>query len=275
MDALASLIDIVGLDVRHQHEVRSSRSDWTVQVGPTSSHVWIASRYLAELWVDRSGDLDVVRPGGAVLVAPTGRLVIGTGPGPGAPPVVDPGEDLFSSTGVHLGSAVFGALAREALPLGPFTRTVPHGCPSEDVVRALSHLGALTGVRWASQQRDALARVVVCSVLRQEPPAFLRNGSLADVIGALLAADARTPTTAVLRGARVSERTVRRRFAETIGCSPDEFRRWHRSLLVRAALGAGTPARAVAAEYGFADVASMRRALGRVVAPGEHALDGR
>ncbi|WP_181429185.1 helix-turn-helix domain-containing protein [Curtobacterium sp. MCSS17_008] len=64
-----------------------------------------------------------------------------------------------------------------------------------------------------------------------------------------------------------SRRTAERRFRESRGRTPDEFRRWYRSLRVRRALLEGEDEREVARRFGFATVGSLRRALDRARPP--------
>ncbi len=136
------------------------------------------------------------------------------------------------------------------------------------MLRALGHLDSLTASRRTDAQRNALARTVVLTVLRDEQPAFLADGSLTRCIDALFTAErSRTTGDIVADTMRCSRRTAERRFRESTGRTPDELRRWYRSLHVRRALLDGGDEREVALRFGFATVGSLRRSLSRAQPP--------
>jgi AraC-like DNA-binding protein len=264
-DALRALVDAVGLDVRYGTEVLADDAVWTLDLEDTGDHVWVASAR-SEVWLRRDDDVWVVAPGTAALAAPGAGMTIGTGPDRSPPPTAD--DPWCIPTGVHLGTASFGPLVHEALGLPALLHTEPPEAPHEDVVLALAHLASLVGGRWRASRRDALARVVVTSVLGDNPPAFLTDASLTRCIDRLLEAPGPVSIDELRRGTGMSASTVRRRFRATTGCSPDELRRWFRSLAVRAELAAddADPA-ALATRAGFSTTSSMRRSLRRVRAP--------
>lgn len=170
-DALGLLLDAVGLTVGYDHEVAADSPAWTLSLRPAAGYRWIASSSRTTVWVGSGHEVDVLRPGSALLVRADEGVRIGTRPEPDPPPTGSP-VDPFSLTGVHLGTVGFGALAPEALPLPRAVRTRPLDAPSDDVLRSLGHLEALTGARWSSTQRDTLARTIVVAVLRDNPPVF-------------------------------------------------------------------------------------------------------
>ncbi|WIB78545.1 AraC family transcriptional regulator [Curtobacterium sp. MCPF17_002] len=267
-DALRALVDAAGLEARYGHEVHSDEQEWTLDLEAGEAHVWVASSTHVEAWVTCGDRLELVRPGTAALFTHRGTATIGTGPERRPPPTT--GDDLFSSTGVHIGSAAFGTLAHETLGRSDFLRTQPPDAPSDGMIRALGLLGLLTNGRWHAAERDALARVVVLGVLRDNPPAFLADNGLARCIDRLSEAGDGPSTDELLDLTTGSAASLRRRFRAATGCSPDQLRRWFRSLPVRRALEAGTDRRLVAARFGFSTVRSMDRALGRVRAPEPH-----
>jgi len=135
---------------------------------------------------------------------------------------------LFADTGVVVGSATLGPFAAEVLALPPIATTQPAGFPSADVVLALRHVGHLDGGRWHGVQQDALARLVVTTVLHDNPPPFLRDNSLARVLDRLFDATGGHSTADLLDGVRMSARTLERRCTETTGCTPAQLGRWFR-----------------------------------------------
>jgi len=312
-DALAALLDVVGLDVRYDREVSSADGDWALDLPPSHGLRWVASSTHTTVWVAWHGGAELVRPGSALLVPASGtgarsgtgtgtgsRSRAGTGAGAGAAvctgvrvgtargplPAPDGAPlDPFHATGVHVGSVRAGPLADEALDLTRPLRTRPVDALSEDVVRALAHVEALTGQRWATAQRDTLARAVVIAVLRDEPPAYLTDNGLLRCIDALFAdtgtcggtgsgpgpgsgsSAARSVADLLRTTVRGSRRTAERRFRATTGCTPDALRRWFLSLGIRRALDDGRDEESVATAFGFARASSMRRALARVTPP--------
>lgn len=131
-DALRALIDAVGLQVGPGTEVRSDDEAWTLDVEPTGTHVWVATRSRS-VWIRRGDDIAIV----------------------------------------DVGTATLGPLADEVLALPPVATTGPPGAPSPDVGLALRHVGHLDGGRWHGAQQQALARLVVTTVLRDNPPPML------------------------------------------------------------------------------------------------------
>lgn len=267
MDALACLLDTVGLDVRHGHEVVSSAPDWTLDLGARDGYVWVAPRRTT-VWVRSGCEYDVVRAGSALLVrAADDPVSVSTGPDHHEPPHGSL-SDPFDATGVHHGTATFGPLASEALQLPETLRTRPLDALSDDVLRALDHLGSVTAAHRAAAHRDSLARTVVLTVLRDEQPAFLVDGSLTWCIDTLFTAEQSRATGDIVAATlRCSRRTAERRFRESTGRTPDELRRWYRSLQVRRALLDGEEEHLVANRFGFATVGSLRRALDRARPP--------
>lgn len=264
-DALSTLIDAAGLDVRYGHEVLSDDDHWTLDLDTSAGSVWIASSAFTDVWVQHGERVEFIRPGTAAVFGPQWPLVIGTDLDRAPPPTSDGG--FSGPTGVHTGMATFGPFGAEAFPLPSFARTRPLHTPRDDVVRALGHIETMSGAPWREALRDTLATVVVTAVLRDNPPAFLTDNSIARCIDRLADAESPVPIDELRRGTRVSASTIRRRFRATTGCSPDELRRWFRSLPVRKALAEGTDAETVADRFGFSTVSSMRRALARVRPP--------
>lgn len=266
MDALACLLDTVGLDVRDGRAIVSATPDWTLDLGTSDGYVWVASRETT-VWVWSGPDHEVVRAGSALLVRAAAPITIGTNPDRHEPPDGSP-TDPFDATGVHLGTARFGPLAAEALHLPDNLRTRPRDALSDDVLRTLGHLDSLTAAPRASAHRDALARTIVLTVLRDEQPPFLADGSIARCADALFTAEwSRTTGDVVSATMRCSRRTAERRFRESTGRTPDELRRWYRSLQVRQALLDGADEHEVARRFAFASVGSLRRALARARPP--------
>lgn len=275
-DALRALIGAVGLVVGSGAEIRSDDDRWTMDLHTTGTHVWVATLHTA-IWSHRGDGATALEAGGAALVERHRMLSIGTdadrsGPPQVAPQYEFPHEALFSSTGVHTGTATLGPLADEALALPSLATTQPPGAPAPDVVLALRHIGHLDGGRWHGAQQDALARLVVTTVLRDNPPPMLGDNSVARVLDRLFDGAVRHTTVELLDGVRMSERTFERRCAATTGRTPAQLGRWFRSLAVRTALADGAAPAQVAQRFGFSTTASMRRALRRVVPPETHVL---
>ncbi|WFR68493.1 helix-turn-helix domain-containing protein [Curtobacterium flaccumfaciens] len=263
-DALRALVDAAQLRVGYDHEVHSD-DERTLDLGQSTDGVWIASSSRTDVWVRHDTDVALVRRGTAALFAPHDALTIGTDLDRAPPP--RPGGDCFSATGVHVGTASFGPLAGEVFPLPSVAGTEPLDAPHADVIRTLGHLESLCGARWRAAHRDALTSTIVLTVLRDNPPSFLADNSIARCIDRLVDADAPVSIDDLRRGTNVSASTIRRRFRATTGCSPDQVRRWFRSLPVRTALAEGTAPAAVASRFGFSTAGSMWRALERVRAP--------
>lgn len=254
--------------MRYDYEVQSDDDQWTLDLDPSESSVWVACSSGTDVWIRQGEHVDLVRQGTAALCGSQGALTIGTDLDRAPPPSSDGG--FFGPTGVHTGTATFGPFGDEAFPLPRFVRTHPLDAPHDDVLRALGHIETMSGAPWCDALRDTLAEALVTAVLRDNPPAFLADRSIARCIDRLVDAEAPVPIDELRRGTRVSASTVRRRFRATTGCSPDELRRWFRSLPVRAALADGADAETVATRFGYSTVSSMRRALGRVRAPDTH-----
>ena len=267
-DAFRALVDAADLRVTYGYEVCSDDTDWTLDLDVPAGSVWIASAWSTIVWVTDGDRVEVVHPGTAALFSPGGTATIGTSPDRHPPPI--PGDDIFSATGVFLGTATSGPLAHEVLEYpgsAEFLRTRPRDAPSDDVLRTLDHLTLLTGGRWHAAGRDALARLVVLSVLLDNPPSFLADGSLARCIDRLSEPGDPPSTDELLGLTSGSITTLRRRFRTATGCTPEQLRRWFRSLPVRRALAEGVDQQHAAERFGFSTVSSMRRALTRVRAP--------
>lgn len=224
-DSLRALIDAVGLQVGPGTEVRSDDEAWTLDVEPTGTHVWVATRSRS-VWIRRGDDIAIV----------------------------------------DVGTATLGPLADEVLALPPVATTGPPGAPSPDVGLALRHVGHLDGGRWHGAQQQALARLVVTTVLRDTPPMLGDNG-LARILDRLFDPAGPSSPQALLVGVRMSERTLERRCAAATGRSPAQLGRWYRSLAVRSALTRGDRPSDVATRFGFSTTSSMWRALERVRPP--------
>lgn len=272
-DALRTLIGAVGLDVAHTAELEAdSGSAWTHRF-PTDRdhHVWVATRS-QPVWVGRGEERERLERGTAALLAPGAAAWVGTDQHPHPPPTVSgtcPDWGLGVAmvlTGVHHGTAAFGPLMPEALALPDCCTTVWRPDPGDDLRRTLEHLDEQGHRRWPGPYQDALARILVLTVLSAWRPPVLRDNSLTRAVNAIADLEATTPPTvpelAALAG--VSPSTLLRRFRATTGLTPDEFTRWFRTLPVRAALSAGTPPDRVAADHGYPSVAAMRRVLRRV-----------
>jgi AraC-like DNA-binding protein len=270
-DALRALIDAVGLQVGPGTEVRSDDETWTLDVEPTGTHAWVATRSRS-VWIRRGDDIAIVDAGTAALVEGHATITISTGPERSGPPHVAetyafPHEALFALTGVLVGAATLGPLADEVLALPPVATTGPPGAPSPDVGLALRHVGHLDGGRWHGAQQQALARLVVTTVLRDNPPPMLGDNGLARVLDRLFDPLGQPSVGALLAGIDMSERTLERRCVAATGCSPAQLGRWYRSLSIRNALARGDRPREVAARFGFSTTSSMWRALTRVRPP--------
>jgi AraC-like DNA-binding protein len=270
-DALRALINAVGLQVGPGSEVLSDDETWTLDVEPTGTHVWVATRSRS-VWIRRGDDIAIVDAGTAALVEGHATITLSTGPGRSGPPRVADAytydhEALFALTGVLVGTATLGPLADEVLALPPVASTRPPGAPSPDVGLALRHVGHLDGGRWHGAQQQALARLVVTTVLRDNPPPMLGDNGLARVLDRLFDPAGQPSLQALLVGVRMSERTLERRCVAATGCSPAQLGRWYRSLAVRSALNSGGRPSDVATRFGFSTTSSMRRALERVRPP--------
>jgi hypothetical protein len=106
-DALRALIDAVGLQVGPGAEVRSDDETWTLDVEPTGTHAWVATRSRS-VWIRRGDDIAIVDAGTAALVEGQATITISTGPERSGPPDVAetyafPHEALFALTGVIVG----------------------------------------------------------------------------------------------------------------------------------------------------------------------------
>jgi AraC-like DNA-binding protein len=270
-DALRALIEAVGLQVGPGSEVLSDDQTWTLDVEPTGTHVWVATRSRS-VWIRRGADIAIVDAGTAALVEGHATITLSTGPGRSGPPRVADTytydhEALFALTGVLTGTATIGPLADEVLALPPVASTRPPGAPSPDVGLALRHVGHLDGGRWHGAQQQALARLVVTTVLRDNPPPMLGDNGLARVLDRLFDPAGQPSVRALLAGIDLSERTLERRCVAATGCSPAQLGRWYRSLAVRSALTGGDRPSDVATRFGFSTTSSMRRALERVRPP--------
>ncbi len=270
-DALRALVDAVGLDVGPGTEVLSDDESWTLDVDAAGEHVWVATRS-RPLWLRRGEDIACVDAGAAALVGPHPGITVSTGSHRSGPPRVADTyeydhEALFAHTGVLVGAASLGPFVDEVLALPPIATTGPPGAPSPDVVLALRHVAHLDGGRWHGAQRQALARLVVTTVLRDNPPPMLGDNGLARVLDRLFDPAGQPSVRALLDGIDMSERTLERRCAAATGCTPAQLGRWYRSLAIRNALARGDPPAEVAAHSGFSTTSSMRRALARVRPP--------
>ncbi|PZF33720.1 helix-turn-helix domain-containing protein [Curtobacterium sp. MCPF17_051] len=270
-DALRALIDAVGLQVGPGTEVRSDDEAWTLDVEPTGTRVWVATRSRS-VWIRRGHDIAIVDAGTAALVEGHATITISTGPERSGPPdaaatYAFPHEALFALTGVLVGAATLGPLADEVLALPAIATTGPPGAPSPDVGLALRHVGHLDGGRWHGAQQQPLARLVVTPVLRDNPPPMLGDNGLARVLDRLFDPAGQPSVREILVGIDMSERTLERRCVAATGCSPAQLGRWYRSLAVRSALSRGDRPSDVATRFGFSTTSSMRRALERVRPP--------
>ncbi|WP_434770383.1 helix-turn-helix domain-containing protein [Curtobacterium flaccumfaciens] len=270
-DALRALINAVGLQVGPGTEVRSDDEAWTLHVEPTGTHAWVATRSRS-VWIRRGDDIAIVDAGTAALVEGHTTITISTAPERSGPPQAAetyafPHEALFALTGVLVGTATLGPLADEVLALPPLASTGPPGAPSPDVGLALRHVGHLDGGKWHGAQQQALARLVVMTVLRDNPPPMLGDNSLARVLDRLFDPAGQPSVRELLVGIDMSERTLERRCVAATGCSPAQLGRWYRSLAVRSALSRGGRPSDVATRFGFSTTSSMRRALERVRPP--------
>lgn len=267
-DALQALIDVARLECRFGREVYSSHPEWTLPLSSTAS-TWVVTLDRPVV-LQRAGSSWVLYPGCAALLRGGPEAAVGTSIAWNDPPEdLDP--DWPGVTGVLLGTASFGPLADEALARPDQLETRPPGVAVPPIVEAMRQVPALPQ-RWGRVQTDALAGVVVTTLLRHNPPPVLAaDNSLGAVLDVLFDPD--RPTVRMddlLAVTRMSERTMRRRFLAAAGCSSTPLGRWYRSLRIRAALGDGTDEVAVATQNGYASVAAMRRALANVSPPTGH-----
>lgn len=272
-DALRALIGAVGLDVTHTAELEADPGSARTLRFPTDRvhHVWVATRS-QPVWVGRGEERERLERGTAALLAPGAAAWIGTDQHAHPPPNVTgtcPDWGLGVAmvlTGVHHGTAAFGPLMPEALALPDCCTTVWRPDAGDDLRRTLEHLNEQVHRRWPGPYQDALARMLVLTVLSAWRPPVLQDNSLTRAIDAIADLEATTPPTVPELAAltRVSPSTLLRRFRATTGLTPDEFARWFRTLPVRAALSAGTPPDRVAADHGYPSVAAMHRVIRRV-----------
>lgn len=266
-DALQALVDIAQVSCRFGHEVLSAQPDWTLPLGQVDAS-WVATRY-ATVVLQRGDRSWLLYPGCAALLRGGIPMSVGTS-STTHPPPEDPDPDFPRVTGVAVGSASFGPLADEALALPEFLETQPHGVSEPTIVEAVQQFSGLPQ-RWGHGQADALAQVVVTTVLRHGPPPVLAADNSLGAVLDVLFDPTRTPRIDDLLGAtRMSERTLRRRCAEATGLTPTALGRWYRSLRIRGDLQRGTEPAAVAARNGYASVAAMRRALANTRPPNGH-----
>lgn len=279
------MVGAVGLDVAYGAELEADRGTaWTLHFPATQHHVWVATRW-DPVWVGRGDDAAPLRRGTAALLAPGApRWVGSTSRGDPPPRVTASDLDIGVSpgiTGVHHGAAAFGPLMPEVFALPGLFTTAWHPAADDDVSVTLQHLDDQVRHRWPGLQRDALARMLVVTVLDAWRPPTLRDNSLVrpiDAVAEALDPPAPRPTVPQLAAvAGVSQSTLLRRFRATTGMTPDEFARWFRTLGVRSALRNGMPATTAARAFGYDSVAAMHRSLTRVEAttrrlprPGPH-----
>ncbi|MGU3411643.1 helix-turn-helix domain-containing protein [Microbacterium sp. M1A1_1b] len=274
-DALRAAVDAVGLQVTHVAELEADPgSAWTHRFPASRHHVWVATRS-SPVWVGRGDAAEPLRPGTAALLAPGAPRWVGTHPDQPPPRVTPPDFDLGVPTGftdVHHGAAAFGPLMREVLALPDLVSTAWRPDADTDVLSALQHIDDQIGRRWPGPHRDALARVVVVTIVDAWRPPVLRDNSLTrpiDAIAGTLRLPGAGPGVSVPQLAahsRVSERTLRRRFLDATGLAPDAFARWFRTLQVRRDLLDGRDPEAVARDHGYSSRAAMDRVLARVEA---------
>lgn len=269
-DALRAMVDAIGLDVAHCAELEADRgSAWTLHFPTTQHHVWVATRW-TPVRVGRGDAAAALRPGTAALLAPGAPRWVGTAPLGDAPPPSVTAPDLGIGvspgiTGIHHGTAAFGPLMPEAFALPDLVTTAGHPAADIDVSETLQHIDDQVGHRWPGPQRDALARMLVVTVLDAWRPPVLRDNSLTRPIDAIAEALPAEPTIPDLAAvARMSQSTLLRRFRATTGLTPDAFARWFRTLAVRTALHTGTDATVAAHRFGYASVAAMHRSIRRV-----------
>lgn len=271
-DALQALIDVARLECRFGREVCSSHPDWTLPLDPTVS-TWVVTLEHPVV-LQRAGRAWLLYPGCAALLRGGDDTTVGTSIARNDPPVdLDP--DWPGATGVLVGTATFGPLADEALALPTHLETQPPGAAVPSVVEAMRQVPALPQ-RWGRGQADALAQLVVVTLLRHNPPPVLAaDNSLGAVLDVLFDPGGRTARIEdLLAATRISERTLHRRFGAATGCTPAGLGRWYRSLRIRDALLVGDQLPVVAERHGFASVFSMQRALHRVRAPTGHPAGG-
>ncbi|GGL09718.1 AraC-like DNA-binding protein [Curtobacterium luteum] len=266
-DALQALIEIAGLRCSFGRSLLSAAPDWTLHLDPDVT-AWVVTLHTPVV-LHRAGRYWVLHPGGAAILRHGAAMSVGASAEVHGPPVDD--DPLWPRpTGVTVGSVALGPLADEALALPVFLETQPSGSPEPSVVAAAREVDSLS-VRWAHAQADALALLVVTTVLRHGPPPVLAaDNSLGAVLDVLFDATRAVPVAELLAVTGMSERTLHRRFREATGCSPAQLGRWYRALAVRAALLAGDAPDAVSERHGYASVSAMRRSLGRVRAPDGH-----
>lgn len=271
-DALQALIDVARLTCRFGREVYASHLDWTLPLDPTVS-TWVVTLERPVV-LQRAGCSWLLYPGCAALLRGGHDATIGTSITRNDPPVdLDPGWP--GVTGVLVGTATFGPLADEALALPDHLETQPPGAAVPSVVEAMRQVPALPQ-RWGQEQADALARLVVVTLLRHNPPPVLAaDNSLGAVLDVLFDPSGRTVRVDdLLAVTRMSERTLHRRFAAATGCAPAGLGRWYRSLRVRDGLLVGEQPPHLAERHGFASVFAMQRSLDRVRPPSGHPACG-
>ncbi|MFJ3381371.1 helix-turn-helix domain-containing protein [Curtobacterium sp. NPDC090217] len=268
-DALRALVDAVGLDVAYCAELEADPdSAWTHHF-PTarSGHLWIATQS-GSIWVGRGDETELLQRGSAALIAPGAPAWVGTSSAHDPPPRVSDTDAFFGlpfhKSGVHHGSAKFGPLASEALPIPDFVSTIEHPVADVDVALTLQHMSEQAEHRWPGPQQDALARMLVVTLVAAWRPPVLRDNSLTRCINAM-AEPGRLPTVPELAAlANVSPSTLLRRFRAQTGLTPDEFSRWLRTLEVRTALRLGAEPTDAARRFGFRSAKALRRTLARV-----------
>lgn len=245
-------------------------SAWTHHFPSGRHHVWVATQ-IDPLWVGRGRVADLITPGKGAILAPGAPRWIGTHTDGDPPPRVDTGPIggiAVTTLGTHHGAVTFGPLMPEALGLPDFFTTAEHQDPywsvDDDVALALQHLGSLVGQRWPGPPQDALARVIVTSMLAAWRPTALADNSLTRCLAAIAEPGPPPAVPELAALARTSQSTLLRRFRTATGLTPDEFSRWFRTLPVRSALLRGEDPDLVAARHGFRSVRSMQRVVGRV-----------
>ncbi|OIH97234.1 helix-turn-helix domain-containing protein [Curtobacterium sp. MCBA15_001] len=214
---------------------------------------------------------DLLPPRKGAILAPGAERWVGTDAHVHREPRVDQppvGGVSLASADTHHGTVHVGPLFDEVVRLPDlFTTTTHHDAHHDvdtDVLLALEHLGSVAAVRWPCPARDALAQLVVVSLLMTWQVPVLDDRSLTRCFDAIADAERSIPTTALPALARMSRSTLTRRFRATTGLTPDEFRRWVRTLEIRTQLHLGHDPGAVARRHGSASVRALVRVVERV-----------
>lgn len=195
-DLLRVLFDAVGVRASYGAELEADHgSAWRHRFPSGPEHVWVATRF-ESLWVGRGDAVALLPPRKGAILAPGAERWVGTDAHVHPEPRVDQppvGGVSLASAGTHHGTVHVGPLFDEVVRLPDlFTTTTHHDAHHDvdtDVLLALEHLGSVAAVRWPGPARDALAQLVVVSLLMTWQVPVLDDRSLTRCFDAIADAE--------------------------------------------------------------------------------------